>query len=409
MLKNYFKIALRTLLKYKNYTFINVLGLTIGISSFMLIALFIQDELSYDRFHTKADRIFRVPWHFNKDGIEYHGAGSPFPMAGALKADFPEIEQTLRLFQPLNDPLIEYQDQKFIEDRFFFADPSFFEVFDFNLKKGNPQTVLSQSNSIIISEAMAQKYFGEKNPIGKTLTYQSKHQLQITGIIEEVPKNSHLKFDFIAPLDFQMNLWEARTGNEGREKQWFWTGAWTYLLLKQSEDASGLKEKFPPFVLEHFPERTRAGVYLDLQPIKDIHLHSQLAYEIETNSSMLYVWIFAVLGLAILFIACSNYINLASSQSMYRIKEMGIRKVMGAQKKQIITQMQSETFLISIFVGLFTLSSITFFLPQFNLLTGKEISLTTIHSLPFLLMLFTTTFFCRSLFWFISCLFAFSF
>ncbi|MGH7493080.1 MAG: ABC transporter permease [bacterium] len=376
MFKNYLKIALRHLKKNAAYSFINIAGLAAGMACCILISLYVLHEIGYDKFHHRAERIFRVRLNLDLNGVLYQEPSVPFPAAEALARDFPEVEHAVRFYRDDgNFPLIEIGDRKFTEEKFFFADPAVFQVFDFPLLQGDVHTALREPNSVVLSEDMARKYFGEADPLGQTLRYQKQFELKITGVAQNVPSNAHFKFDFLAPLQFQLNLWESQNGPNGREKQWFWTGAWTYVLLPDQQSSHSLTEKLPAFAAKYFPDRIKAGLTLALQPLTDIHLHSRLDNEIEPNGHILYVYIFSAIALLILIIACINFINLSTAQSGNRAKEVGVRKVVGAEKSQLIGQLLGETIIAGLSALVLALGLVELLLPAFNRLTERELAM----------------------------------
>ncbi len=388
MFKNYVKIALRNLKKNAAYSFINIAGLAAGLACCILIMLYVLHEISYDEFHSRAGRIFRVRVTLDLNGVLYQEASIPFPAAAAFTRDFPEVEQAVRFYKTDNFPLLEIGDRKFTEERFFFADSSVFAVFDYPLIKGEAKTALREPNSVILSEDMARKYFGAADPLGETLRYNSQFGLKVTGVVKNVPNNTHFKFDFLAPLQFQLNLWENQNGPNGREKQWFWTGAWTYLLLSEPSAAQSVADKLPAFAAKYFPDRIKAGVTLGLQPLADIHLHSRLDNEIEPNSHITYVYIFSATAFLILLIACINFVNLSTAQSGNRVKEVGVRKVAGAERSQLIGQMLGETIIAGLAAMLLAIVLVELLLPAFNQLTERSLSLSQLGSgTGFLLLL----------------------
>ncbi|MGH7453747.1 MAG: ABC transporter permease, partial [bacterium] len=272
-------------------------------------------------------------------------------------------------------PMIEIGDRKFIEERFFFVDAAVFEMFDFPLLKGEAKTAFSEPNSVVLSEDMAHKYFGRENPLGQTLRYQKRFDLKVTGVAKNVPDNAHFKFDFLAPLQFQLNLWESQSGPSGRHNQWFWTGAWTYILLPDEHAAQSLTDKFPEFVTKYFPDRIKGGLTLSLQPLTSIHLHSRLDNEIQPNSHILYVYIFSAIALLILVIACINFVNLSTAQSGTRAKEVGVRKVVGAEKSQLVGQMLGESIIAGLAAMLLAVGLVELLLPAFNRLTERQLAI----------------------------------
>ncbi|MCG3118082.1 MAG: hypothetical protein ALAOOOJD_00216 [bacterium] len=375
MLKNYLKIALRNLKKNAVYSSINIAGLAAGMACCILIALYVLHELSYDKFHSRSDRIFRVRLDLDLNGVLYKEPSIPFPAAAALARDFPEVEKAMRFYRNDDFPMIELGDRHFIEERFFFADAAVFEMFDFPLIKGDAKTAFSEPNSVVLSEDMARKYFGEANPLGQTLRYQKQLDLKITGVMKNVPNNAHFKFDFLAPLQFQLNLWESQTGPGGRHNQWFWTGAWTYLLLPDEHAAQNLISKFPAFVTKYFPDRIKGGLTLSLQPLPSIHLHSRLDNELQPNGHILYVYIFSAIAMLILVIACINFVNLSTAQSGARAKEVGVRKVVGAEKLQLVGQMLGESIIAGLAAMLLAVGIVELLLPVFNRLTERQLEI----------------------------------
>ncbi|MCE7994768.1 MAG: FtsX-like permease family protein [Roseivirga sp.] len=372
---NNFKIAFRRLLRNKVHTAINVFGLSLGLTAFALILLFVRDEVSYDTFHEKPDQVVRLGVSLNVGGQIYNEASIPFPAAAALRDEYPDIEAAVRLFKDGNYPLLQYGDRKYIEEKLYFADTAFFKVFGFELALGNEATALSEPASILISESMAQKYFGMENPIGKTIKYQGETPLTVTGVVQKPTSNTHFKFDFLMPMAFRMAQWERITGLEGREKKWFWTGAWTYLRLSENTDKQVLASKLPAFLDKYFPDRYKVGSEFIVQPIRDIHLRSNLNSEMESNGNTIYVLIFAAIAFAVLFIACINFVNLNTIQAMNRVKEIGTRKAVGATRAHLVNLILSETFLITLLsVGIAAIL-FTLLLGEFNLLVDKELSL----------------------------------
>ncbi len=375
MLKNYINITFRNLAKNRIYSLINIFGLAIGMTCFIVIGLYVFNELSYDKYHKNADRIYRLGVTLNLNGIVYDEASIPFPAAEVLEADYPEVENSFRLFKRTLFPLIKYGDNKFSEERFYFADSPIFEFMDFEFVKGNPATALEGTNSVVITESIAEKYFGESDPMGKILLYENNNELIVTGVIKDIKPNSHFTFDFMASLDFMMKGWDEAWGTDGRHRRWLWTGAWTYLLLNDKESAAGLAQKFPDFIDKYFPERYKTGSTLNLVPVTDIHLYSNLANELEQNSSVLYVYIFATVAVFILFIACINFINLSIAQSNNRAKEVGVRKVLGAYKPQLIFQFLGETVISSVLATLLALVLVELITPLFSEIVEKPLSI----------------------------------
>ncbi|HSP86653.1 MAG TPA: ABC transporter permease [Ignavibacteriaceae bacterium] len=372
MLKNYIKIALRNLRNNKVYSFINISGLAIGIACFMLIYLFVVDELSYDKFHTKADRIYRLTEKIDMEGQGGEFSSSnPFPVMKAMLTDYPEyIEEGVRLFNFQQPTLtLEYGDNKFNEKHIYFADSTFFKVFDFSLKAGNKNTALANPNSIILSQELANKYFGNENPLGKTIIYEANFNLLITGIFDELPTQSHFNFDCLISFSTVNQII-----GPGLQQNWVWNPNWTYFLLKDGVDPKTLEKQFPEFVQKYYPPHLKPQITHYLQPLKDIHLKSNLDYEMQPNNDEANIYIFSAVGILIILIACINFMNLATARSAKRAREVGMRKVLGADRQMLIKQFLGESLLLSFFAVIVSVFLIELLIPVFNNLAAKELS-----------------------------------
>ena len=361
MLKNYLKVALRNLRRYKTYSFINIFGLAVGIACCLLILLWIQDELSYDKFHKNADRIYRVSAEFNYAGRPDHFAHTPAPLAPALCNEFPEVIGAVRFAGGWRE-LIAYGDKQFWVRRFVRADPNIFDVFTFPLAKGDPQKALKELYSIVITEEMAQKFFGDEDPLGKILNVgtEGREDYKITGVLKNVPSNSQLQFDCLVSFSHQR-------GNIG------W-GAWnynTYILLHPNSPPHEIETKFPDFIGKYMGEKRKANTKLHLQPLTKIHLRSKLRNDLATNRDIAHIYIFSGIALLILIIACINFMNLSTARSAIRGKEVGMRKVVGAHRSQLIKQFLGESLLLSFIALLLALVLVEIFLPIFNALADK--------------------------------------
>ncbi len=373
MIKNYLKIALRNIKKYKAYSFINILGLAIGISCCLLILLFVQDELSYDRYHDKADRIYRLVDSFDVDNPRgRHYALSSAPFAPALKKEFPEVEDAVRLFSG-RGRLVEYGEKKYYEYGLFFSDPSLFRIFTFSLIEGNPETALNAPHSLVISESTALKYFGNQEAMNRTLKINDQDFL-ITGVMSDVPKNSHFHADMFASMKTIEQIPQVQ---ERYFQSWARHEFYTYLLLREGSSAEDLEAKLPGFIEKYAAAqiKTILGSTLSsrLQPLKSIHLRSNLQHEISPNGDIKYVYVFSVVAVFILLIACVNFMNLATARSASRSKEVGMRKVVGANRSQLVRQFLGESLLFTLFAMFLALIVVKIALPSFNALTGKEI------------------------------------
>ncbi|MDO5970847.1 ABC transporter permease [Flavivirga aquimarina] len=364
MIKNYFKIALRNLRKNKLYASINIFGLAIGLASCMLIGLYIVKELSYDKFNDKANRIVRVTMEYKMSNEINYAATTGTKVGPEFARTFPKIEEYTRTF--ISTSNVEYGNKLFNEDRILFADPSFFNIFSFNLLQGNAETILDAPNKIVLTESMAKKYFGDENPINKTITVIGKEMI-VSGVSQDCPKNSQIKFDFVTQF---LNL-----GNKVKREQW-WSANWiTYFLLNTGDDITQFEQQINTY-MQTDAIRSQAGLegesYLNyhMQPLLDVHLKSDLA-GFEPNGNMTYIYIFIIISLLILLIASANYTNLATAQSTSRSGEIGMRKVMGASKRQVFIQFISESTTITFIAAVLALLLCVLVLPYFNSITGK--------------------------------------
>jgi len=373
MFKNYVKIAIRNIYSHKGFSLINIFGLAVGITCCLLIVLYIQDELKYDSFHTNADCIYRVTASASEDGTATNANGI-FGTGPALKKDFPEVLDYVRIrgMGQSTKRFIGYKEKKFYEDRFYFADPQIFTMFSFPLIQGDPENALAGPNSIVITEAMAKKYFPGEDPMGKTMNadpYNSGDMmhLQVTGIAKNVPDQSHFHFDFLISY---INQREDLTRFAG-----FWQH-YTYVLLDFAESEKAVEAKLLEFL--HRNWREDPWYTNSLQPLLDIRLHSNLRSEIEQNGNVIYIYIFPLIAGFILLIACINFFNMITAQSAQRAKEVGLRKVLGAVRSQLIKQFLGEALIVSLLAGLVSLLLTALVLPQFNTIADKAFTVTAL-------------------------------
>lgn len=373
MLKNYVTIALRNLLRHKGYSLINILGLAVGMASCILILLYVHDELSYDQHHEQADQIYRVTreW-FNSDGSSSLHLGHVAPPIGPLlKNDFPDILQMVRIKSGGN-PLLRHGDKVFQEERFYFSDPNILEVFTLPLRKGDPQNALADPDGVVLTLAMARKYFGNEEPLGRVLNIDNQADLKVTGVMQDMPANSHFHFDFLG----SMKLLERVLG-EDEFKNWGSNNYATYLLLPKNYHVENFLKAVPDFIGRHHPDGKEAipQTTLHLQRLTDIHLFSHLDSEIEANGNIAYVYIFSAIAFFLLLIACINFMNLATARSANRAKEVGLRKVVGADRRQLIRQFLGETVVMALLALLLAVVLVEVALPKFNAFAGKELAL----------------------------------
>jgi putative ABC transport system permease protein len=362
---NYIKTALRAIRRQKGFSFINISGLAIGLTVCMLIVVWVVDEWSFDRFNINASQIFRVYFDESATRAGSTSVLTPPPLASALKRDFPQIVGSTR-FGTWRRQLVTYRDKSFNEARFMHVDPDFFTMFSFPLVKGDPETVFSDTYSAVLTEKTAAKYFGEDDPIGKTLTINNAYDVLVTGVIQNESFNSSLEFDLLSPFEI---LLREYIGEEQRDN-WGFNSFGTYVLLEQSVSFENLNQKLKGYLKKIDENLTDELV---LQPLTDIHLFSNLGYDLHNRGDIKYVWIFSALALFVLLIACVNFMNLTTSRSANRAREIGMRKVVGAKRTQLIRQFFGESILMALLAFLIALVLVELLLPLFNTLSGKQI------------------------------------
>ena len=392
MFRNYLKTALRNLRKHAGTSLINVAGLAVGMACAILIMLFVFDELGYDTFNRNYDRIWRVTrkW-FNADGVVNLHLGQVAPPVGPLlKNDFPEILQAVRLIQT-EGLLINAGPIYFEEDRFFFAEEPLFDVFTFKMIAGDPATALRDPFTVVITADMARKYFGAENPVGRPITIQASGQsadLKVTGVVEPLPAASHFHPDFLGSF----KTYEAIVGPRELES-WSSNNYATYLLLPPGYDITRLAARLDAFMDRHMSPGVSAQTKLELQPLADIHLRSQLDSEIEANGDIRYVRIFSIVALFVLLVACVNFMNLATARSAGRAREVGLRKVVGARRSQLVRQFLGESVLTAVVSLVAALGLVVLALPTFNRFLGRSLALDLRGNGPLLIFLAAITVF----------------
>ncbi|QEC44989.1 ABC transporter permease [Pseudobacter ginsenosidimutans] len=376
MFRNYWKIALRSLWKNKSFSALNITGLAMGLAACLLILLYVKDELSFDKYNTNADRIYRIDTDIRFGGSDFLIATGPDPLAKVLKDEFPQIEAVAR-FRGQGNQLFRKGTENIMEDRVIYADASIFDVFTLPVLDGNPRRALQQPNTVVITESTARKYFGKTTVAGQYLETGNRN-LQIAGVIRDLPATSHFKYDFFISLE---------TLEESRRNHWLGNNFNTYFLLKEGAGPETVQAGLRGIVVKHvapqlkgllnstLDELEKKGDHIryDIRPLTSIHLHSDLIAELGANSNVQYVYIFSAVALFILLIACVNFMNLSTARSSNRAREVGVRKVMGSLRRSLVMQFLMESIVISIVSLLLALILAWSFLPWFNQLSGKSI------------------------------------
>jgi putative ABC transport system permease protein len=386
MLRNYIKIALRNFVRHKGYTFINIFGLAAGIVCCLLILVYVQDELSYDKYHKKADRIYRI---VNAGAIRGNQIEMPLvsgPWGPAMVEEIPEVLKAVRIKPPDSRWVIANGEKKFPEKGVYFVDPTFFEIFDVEMVVGDPETVLDAPYSMVLTEEMAEKYFGNEDPIGKILIGDNWMNFNITGIMKKHPPSTHMDYDFL------VNFETLRRAIDPVNKQLYYGDLfqnwqnfriYTYLLLEAHADPGVVEAKMRTIIEDRLGRVLRtAGVELNpyLQKLTDIHLKSNLEGELGPTGDESYIYIFSAVAVFILLIACINFMNLSTARSINRAKEVGIRKVVGADRIQLIRQFLGESTIFTLFASVVAVVAVLFLLNPFNAISGKNISSSSLIS-----------------------------
>lgn len=369
MLKNYLKIAFRNLAKDRLYSLINIIGLAVGMACCLFILLYIQDEVSYDRFHRDSDQIYRAALDLNRPDGTRHFASTPFALAAAAESEFASVKESVRLYR--SQPIAtEIQGRKYEESRFFFADAAFLEMFSFGLAEGNPETALESPFSVILSRETARRYFGDENPLGKVIIANDSAEFEVTGVFEEIPSESHFQFEFIA----SMSSWQAMVPSIANDGSWAPHIYYTYLLLSEDADPDALGSSLSDLATQRVDFSRGTSFGFELQPLTDIHLYSHRENELQANSDAQTLYLFGAIGLFILLIACFNFVNLSTARSEQRMKEVGIRKTLGANRQQLFVQFMGEMLLMSVLALLAGLLLIDMLLPFLNNIVGKQLA-----------------------------------
>ena len=378
MLRNYIKIAFRNLLKNKVYSLLNIFGLALGIAACFFIFQYVHFEKNYDRFNKNINNLYRVTLKFtgSMDNVEQSATNHP-AVGPAMKAEFPEVKDFVRFVNItlfINAPTVTYRSpngtvRSYNENGIFITDPSFFTIFSYPLISGDRNKCLSEANSIVIAESMAKKYFGNIDPIGKTLDLKGRLPLKVAGVFKDITDDSHLKFNMLISFKTLDPAWGY--------DEWTYPEFYNYVLLQPGADPKKVEAKFPALIEKHLGNKMREmnfGAKFFMQPVSDIHLKSNYQKEAETNGSEREIWFLSIIGLFILVIAWINYINLSTARSMERAKEVGLRKVVGAARLQLITQFLFESLLLNILALILACGIVLASMPFFHGFLGKDIS-----------------------------------
>ncbi|MEP7323753.1 MAG: ABC transporter permease [Saprospiraceae bacterium] len=386
MIKNYFLVAFRNIKKHGVYSIINISGLAIGLTACFLIFLYVRFELSYDQFHTKLDRIYRLVTDIKTPSEVIKTGNTSWAFGPNIKPEFPEVEAFARVEKA--SLYVRNGENKFQEDQAFYADSTLFEIFDFKIVSGNPHTVLKDPLSIVLSETTARKYFNTTNPIGQTMILRDDTTVaKVTGVMKDMPLNSQIQADMFVSMSTRTQIF-----NKGIEEEWGGFGTSTYLLLKPGADPNQLTAKFPAFIeAKNGEQRKQSQMFFTflLEPMKDVYLRSTRGSF--QNGSIRNVYVFSIVAIFILLLACINFINLTTARSAERGREVGIRKVAGAAGSQLISQFMGESVILCLFAFILTLGCSYLFLPLFNKMAGKIISPGIFHQgFPILILLSTS-------------------
>ncbi len=381
MLKNYLTIALRNLRKYKFYSFINILGLSVGVALCLIIALFVVNELRYDRHHEKADRIYRVKAEIKFGGNHWNMTFTPAPMAAALTEEIPEVEAAVH-FRQRGSYLVKRETENIKEPNVVWAGKDFFKIFTVPMLEGSADAALTEPNTIAISEQAAKKFFPDESALGQTLVLDNEWNFKITAVYEDMPANSHFHFDYILAMEGL---------DESRQTSWLSNNFQTYLLLREGADANAVEAKIARLIAKHvepqFAQVMGEGTTMEkfieagnkmeygLQPLQDIHLKSDLYGEFEPGFNITYVYMFIAIAFFILSIACINFMNLSTARSANRAKEVGVRKVMGSFRSHLVRQFLTESALLSLFSFIIAIGIAYLLLPLFNTLADRALSI----------------------------------
>jgi putative ABC transport system permease protein len=371
MLKNYFTVAWRNLLRHKGYTFINVAGLAVGMACCLLITLYVRHELSYDRYHAQAGQIYRVLQAFRtgtpaagqRPAPEEYQVWGNAPVGPTLAAEFPEVRKMVR-FTSHQSLLLQHGDRRFQEDDLLFIDSTAFEVFSWKMLAGNPRQALVAPNSIVLTQSTARKYFGDRNPVGQTLRVENQATFTVTGLMEDVPSNSHFTFNGLMSMSTFRKIRPEIFG------WWGYVDFYTYLVVPPGTDIRSLEAKVPAFLGRHNPDNK--GYALTFEPMTDAYLYSRAGRQPGATGSLANVYIFSSIAVFILLIACINFMNLTTARSVERAREVGVRKAIGARQGGLMGQFLTESILLSLIAGVLAFGLAYFVLPSLGSCRAKS-------------------------------------
>lgn len=387
MIKSYLRVAIRNLLKHRTFSFINIFGLAVGLTGCMIIGLYIYEETGYDTFFPDHERVYRITREFKSpDGSTSLELAAVAPMvAPLLKNDYPQIEEIFRIV-PTGSIAIKLPDSQklYTETGFMFADSTMFEILPTPFVAGDPRTALSQPNAVVLSEEVAERYFGKQDPIGRSIELAGQATLQVTGVYKAYPNNTHMQPTMLASMAL---LIEAYGGEEAVKTNWGANSFFTYFKLAPGEEIAPVARDMESFLRRHLDERAPEWTSLDFQRLTDIHLYSQLDSEIGVNGDIKYVYTFAGISLLILLIACINYMNLSTARAATRAKEVGLRKVLGAYRFQLIRQFLAESILVVLISVVIAAVILSLVLPYFRVLTGNQFEINDANSIPIVISL----------------------
>jgi putative ABC transport system permease protein len=381
MVRSYIKIGLRGLARNKVYTLINVTGLAIGLACFVLIGVYIREEISYDRFYSNSENIYRVNTYVDVNGVSNSYPAAHYPAAHDIAKDFAEAVKATVMYRAfyLSSvlPKIRYGDNEFDEDKFYLVDSTFFSVFDLDFKYGNAAEALTVTNSVVLTDETSKKYFGNDNPLGKIIQFQDSVALRVTGVLQPFKGKTHLNFDFVAQSKLLLNQVIGFNVDHAYVGLWYYS----YVVLQPGASPKELSARLPAFVKQYYPPRyTENNARLDIQCVRDIHLYSEnfSTADMSVNGSIDYVYTLGTIAILVLVIACINFMNLSIARLSMRGREVGMRKVMGAQRANLVTQFLGESVLVAFFAGLVSVGAVAAFIPLFNRLASATVTVSAL-------------------------------